>query len=407
MPPDPDTMAVLVASVLPSPTPDLRSPARMGARAFRAFYREHHGFVWHVARRLGVTPTDHLDVVQDTFVTAFRRRDERCGTSERAWLYGIARRVASNYRRGARRKARAIAAFEWVGGPRQAPALAEALVVLDRFVDGLAADEQQLFVLSEILGLSGPELAAALEWPASLVYGRLRMLRRRLAIAAPEQLFPALSTAREHAPRSAAGGWIAVWSMLAPPSAIAATVGLGLAMSVAAAAVLGPVAPPQPAATSTPTEAVATGTRADPRPPIATATTFAATPRTHAPAPRPPALRRSAAVQGPRAPVPDDLSRDNAVLSAALAAEGADDHARALALTDEHARRFPDSVQSDVRAAIRAEALCGLGKAAQARAEVHLLLERDPSTPLANRLRDACVERPHQVLPDADTTPVR
>jgi DNA-directed RNA polymerase specialized sigma24 family protein len=87
--------------------------------AFEALYRDEFAFVWTTARRLGVTPAIQEDVVQDVFLTAYRRLDQlRFEVSARAWLYGVTRRVAARYRRSASRTARRMTA---VADARQGP----------------------------------------------------------------------------------------------------------------------------------------------------------------------------------------------------------------------------------------------------------------------------------------------
>src|SRR5580692_1766293 len=51
-------------------------------------------------------PDDAADVIAETFLTAWRRLDAvPPGDEARLWLYGVARRVLANYRRGERRRA--------------------------------------------------------------------------------------------------------------------------------------------------------------------------------------------------------------------------------------------------------------------------------------------------------------
>src|SRR5690349_25142851 len=52
------------------------------------------------------SPEDAADVVAETYVIAWRRMDELPhGEAGRLWLYGVARRVLANHRRGERRRA--------------------------------------------------------------------------------------------------------------------------------------------------------------------------------------------------------------------------------------------------------------------------------------------------------------
>ena len=96
-------------------------PARPDATPLRRFhdlYRGEFAFVWSAAQHLGVAPGAVADVVQDVFLTAYRRLDHlRFEVSPRAWLFGVTRRVASRYRRGAARLARRHAAFAELARP--------------------------------------------------------------------------------------------------------------------------------------------------------------------------------------------------------------------------------------------------------------------------------------------------
>ena len=78
---------------------------------FVAVYRKHVGLVWRALRSAGLPDTVLEDATQEVFLTYYRRRDEfRGDSSVGTWLWGIARRVASNHRRGERRFARRLAA---------------------------------------------------------------------------------------------------------------------------------------------------------------------------------------------------------------------------------------------------------------------------------------------------------
>jgi hypothetical protein len=114
-------------------------------------------------------------------------------------------------------------------------------------------------------------------------------------------------------------------------------------------------------------------------------------------APAPVSAPRRAA--GPRTRTNDDTNTpdrgdETAWLSEAAASLRADDPATALAQTDRHARRYPDSALGDVRAELRIEALCRLGRAAQARGEAAAWLRRAPESPIARRAAAICGPSP-------------
>ncbi|PRQ06312.1 RNA polymerase sigma factor [Enhygromyxa salina] len=157
------------------------SLARASSDEFDLVYRREMGFVWRVLRYHGVGPEAIEDAVQDVFMVVHRRWhawDPQ--QSIRSWLFGIARRVAATRRRGAARHERKLAAI-----PERAPtaALDEQAAdreTLRRLADVLAQLDHKLaavFVLSEIEGLTAPEIAEQLDANLNTVYWRLRTAR--------------------------------------------------------------------------------------------------------------------------------------------------------------------------------------------------------------------------------------
>lgn len=72
---------------------------------FRQVYAEHFDAVLGYALRRTDRPEDAADVTADTFLVVWRRINHVPGPPEtRPWLYGVARRVLANQRRGARRR---------------------------------------------------------------------------------------------------------------------------------------------------------------------------------------------------------------------------------------------------------------------------------------------------------------
>jgi RNA polymerase sigma factor (sigma-70 family) len=73
---------------------------------FRALYGAHYAAVTGYARRRVPVPSDAQDVVSETFTIAWRRLPEvPDGEAALPWLYGVARRVLANQRRGNQRRA--------------------------------------------------------------------------------------------------------------------------------------------------------------------------------------------------------------------------------------------------------------------------------------------------------------
>ena len=73
---------------------------------FQTIYEANYAAVVAYVRRRTATAADAQDAVAETFLTAWRRVGEMPeGDAARAWLYGVARRVLANQRRGTRRRA--------------------------------------------------------------------------------------------------------------------------------------------------------------------------------------------------------------------------------------------------------------------------------------------------------------
>jgi RNA polymerase sigma-70 factor, ECF subfamily len=158
---------------------------------FDALYGEHFNFVWRSLRRLGVHPSWVEDAAQDTFLVVHRRlSDLRPDASAKAFLFGIALRVARDYRRRAQRKhAQSLDVEKEIShasGPYERAAKAEALRKLEGFLNSLDDDRRAVFVLSELEGMTAPEISQALGANQNTVYSRLRSARERFVAFASE-----------------------------------------------------------------------------------------------------------------------------------------------------------------------------------------------------------------------------
>jgi RNA polymerase sigma-70 factor (ECF subfamily) len=154
------------------------------ARAFEALYGQHFDFVWRSLRRLGIGPSLVEDAVQDTFMILHRRLGVlRPDASAKAFLFGIALRVAHDYRRTARRKGAdsldSDSAVSRDAGPFERTAKAEAVRVVERFLESLDQEKRAVFALAELEEMTGPEIAEALAINLNTVYSRLRSARER------------------------------------------------------------------------------------------------------------------------------------------------------------------------------------------------------------------------------------
>jgi RNA polymerase sigma-70 factor (ECF subfamily) len=164
---------------------------------FARVYETQFDFVWRSLRLLGVPPEAVEDMTQETFDIVSRQLAEFEGRSSlRTWLFGIAQRVASNYRRLVRRKlSRLEPLSEAAPSPEPTPhahaEAKEAAGVVECFVAGLEPEWRAVFVLSLLEGLPGGEVAEALGISVNAVYCRVHTLREAL-----RQAFEQHSTGR-------------------------------------------------------------------------------------------------------------------------------------------------------------------------------------------------------------------
>ena len=155
----------------------------------RQIFDAHGDFVWRVLARSGVRDADLRDATQEVFIVVARKHDERNRESSlTTWLYGVAVRVAANYRRKAHRRheeltdalpetARDSDAND--GDPERAFANEEARLRLAAILDELPPEQRIVFMMFELDEKTCPEIAETLGIPLGTVYTRLRLARVR------------------------------------------------------------------------------------------------------------------------------------------------------------------------------------------------------------------------------------
>ena len=158
---------------------------------FEQVYRAHFAFVWRSLRRLGVREADAPDAAQEVFIVVHRKLPEFAGHSKRTtWLYGICFRVASERRRARPRPEpsaqEAAALHARPVDPGAAAEQHEGLALLERVLDRLPDEQRAVFCLFELEGMTGDEIAAALEIPLGTAYSRLRLARAAFSAASAE-----------------------------------------------------------------------------------------------------------------------------------------------------------------------------------------------------------------------------
>ena len=169
-------------------------------RAFEAVVVAYQDRLYGFALRLGGDRRDAEEIVQDTFIRAYRAlRDYEAARIRdlalRPWLYQITLNVARNRARrravpitplergddGAGRREELLADDETLR-PEQAAERAETAAALAQLVSRLPLRYRAAVILRHIEGLTYPEVAAALDQPLGTVKANIhrgvRLLRR-------------------------------------------------------------------------------------------------------------------------------------------------------------------------------------------------------------------------------------
>jgi RNA polymerase sigma-70 factor, ECF subfamily len=155
---------------------------------FPALYKDHFSYAWKTLRRLGVHERDLADITHDFFIVVLRALPQYDRTRPiKPWLFGIAFRVVSDYRRSPRvsrellREAPEVPDVDLPADDRLAAAQARALLL--RALEELDLDRRAVFVMHDLDGQAVPEIASALAIPLGTAYSRLRLARVDLAAA--------------------------------------------------------------------------------------------------------------------------------------------------------------------------------------------------------------------------------
>jgi RNA polymerase sigma factor (sigma-70 family) len=369
---------------------------------FHDLYRSEFAFVWSAARHLGVPVGAVDDVVQEVFLIAYRRMDAlRFEVSARAWLFGVTRRVAFRFRRGAARRARrhaALAEFPRPAGaaPQQRYDDAQQLArVLGKLSPGVRA----VWELTEVLGMSAPEIASELGLPLNTVYSRLRLARHQLAeiVADPQALgtWRDATRADQAPPR---GAEQRTWAVLLPMfgesgGGVLATATLWVKAKAAMATTLVAGAVVVVGVAGGPTSSARPRERVQASAPVAAAEVALAVAVLEEPA-APPVVPEPALQVMPQKTWPEkqdrsaQLAEEIALIDAANAQLAAGDPGAALSSLAAHARRFPAGMLGDVRDAAQVDALCRRGDVKAAEAAAGRLLQAHAGSAVAQKFAD-------------------
>ncbi len=166
--------------------PDLIERFKAGdPEAVRLVYREHAGAVHTVARSIVHDRELAAEVVQQTFVKAWRAARRFEGNRELApWLYSIARRTAIDMLRVESKPTRGGHEPETdVGVTPMTFERTWERFEIRRAIDALPPGEREVIRRSHLMGFSHDEIAAQLQIPVGTVKSRSGRANKRLAAA--------------------------------------------------------------------------------------------------------------------------------------------------------------------------------------------------------------------------------
>lgn len=155
----------------------------MPPSALRRLVHDHYDFIWRLLSRLNVSGPEVDDAAQQVFMVLVSREHLTIKPgSERAFLYGVALRVAKEFRRRTQSSLNHIspdpenlvdrgADLESVAEQRKARRL------LDQILESMPENLKEAFILFELEDMTVPQIAELLAIPTGTVASRLRRAR--------------------------------------------------------------------------------------------------------------------------------------------------------------------------------------------------------------------------------------
>lgn len=167
---------------------DMVGEAKGSLADVRRLYTAHASELRLALNRLGGNGVDCDDLLQEVFVVAMRKlHDLAQARSERAWLYGVAVKIAAGQRRRHRLRSwfglDSVPELSSAESPSRTLEQKEASQLLQAAVDSLPAAKRDVLILFELQGLSGEEVANVLDVPLATVWTRLFHARKALSAA--------------------------------------------------------------------------------------------------------------------------------------------------------------------------------------------------------------------------------
>lgn len=382
------------------------------AGAFAELYRRQFGFVWSLAGHYGVPWAEREDVAQEVWITVHRRWAAlRADASTRAWLAAITRRIASRHRRGRERATRRHERLAEQPLPVVTGVEPDAIARIEAALARMDPAQREVFLLTQVEELSGPEVATVLAVPLNTVYSRLRLARARLAesLARMDDDVPRILGAVRSHEQPSTHARSRVWAVLglgaALPTASAGGIGtwamIGAAVIVVGTTVVAVVTgsddertnevaieePEVPASTAAPATMPVVAPVVTPPPSVATVASDGSARSVASPRPEVPASTELGPVDAPGG---NDLAAEAALLGEARTALARGDHTAADGALSTHRTRFAAGELAVEREALQVRTWCAAGSTDRARTLADRLLAEHPEVPAVAAIRDRC-----------------
>jgi RNA polymerase sigma-70 factor (ECF subfamily) len=150
-------------------------PARRAA--FETIFLPHLPAAYNLARWLTRNGSDAEDVVQESYLRAWRAFDGFRGGDGRAWFLTVVRNTSVSWLRRSRRARATLPFDEALHGHTDDPPPAEDRGALWRALEDLPPDFREAVVLRDLEGLSYREVATVTDVPIGTVMSRLSRAR--------------------------------------------------------------------------------------------------------------------------------------------------------------------------------------------------------------------------------------
>jgi RNA polymerase sigma-70 factor (ECF subfamily) len=163
-------------------------PSSERVPVFRELYAAHSQYLWRTLRRLGVPSADQEDLLQEVFLRALRSLSSLDpGLPARPWLFGIAFRVVSDFRRLSRHRLEvlqgALEESDQAPNPAEAYEQSESSERLLRALQQVPLERRALLLMFYFDECTMTEIAKVFPMPVQTLYTRLRHARQELLAA--------------------------------------------------------------------------------------------------------------------------------------------------------------------------------------------------------------------------------